>query len=269
MINNWVKLIEAKLNHWGVTIIKMLPNALMAIGAMIIFVIIARFLRKVFHNMLMKVSKSESISSLTSSVLYFIILVIGFLTALNILHLEKTVTSLLAGVGIIGLALGFAFQDLTSNFISGAFIVFKRPFDLGHTIESNGFLGKVEDIQLRATTIRTFAGLHVIIPNKDVFQKPIINYSLTERRRVEIEFPITNNLGATQLEELVTRAIAKNKTGHDVEEPEVYFTAMEEGKIKLYVSFWTKEIEPNDFIKVKHFAILNISNILKENKAYG
>ena len=106
-----------------------------------------------------------------SAIIYSLVIIIGLMTSLNIMNLDKTVSSLLAGVGIIGLALGFAFQDLTANFIAGAFMAFKRPFEVGHKIETNGFIGKIDHIHLRSTTMITDGGLYVIIPNKGHFSE--------------------------------------------------------------------------------------------------
>ena len=105
---------------------------------------------------------------------------------LSILQLDKAVTSILAGAGIIGLALAFAFQDIAANFISGIFISFRKPIKLGDVVKINDYMGKVEQINLRDTIILTFQGQMVIIPNKDVFQSPIENYSLLGRRRLDL-----------------------------------------------------------------------------------
>ena len=268
MIDKWIELVQTKLNKWGVEIVRMLPNFVLAIIVMLLFIFIARFIRRTSERFLFRVSKKASLSRLSAAALYFLFIVIGLMIALNILSLQKAVTSLLAGVGIIGLALGFAFQDLTANFISGVFIAFRRPFDVNHTIETNGFVGKVEDIQLRATTIRTFAGLHVSIPNKEIFQKPIINYSLTQRRRVEIEFAVPGALGASEIERIIKTAIANNIKNHDVEDADVYFSAIDDAKLKVFVAFWTNEIEPNAFMKVKHEAIVVLTSAFKESKVY-
>lgn len=269
MLEKWINLIESKLNKWGVEIVRMLPNLVLAVIVMIIFIVIARLVRKFSGKFLFRVSKKASLSRITAAFLYFVVVAVGLMTALNIMNLEKAVTSLLAGVGIIGLALGFAFQDLTANFISGIFIAFRRPFDVNHTIETNGFVGKVEDIQLRATTMRTFSGLNVSIPNKEIFQKPIINYTLTDRRRVEIEFAVPNNLGASEIERIIKTAITSNIKNHDVKDPEVYFSAIDDVKLKVFVAFWTNEIEPNAFMKVKHEAIVTLTSAFKDSKVYG
>lgn len=267
MIQDWFSIIEAKLNRWGVFIIKMLPNFLLAVLVLFLFIFLGKFVRRIIDKIILRISKSESISGLTSAFVYSIIVVVGIMMALNILKLDKAVTSLLAGVGIIGLALGFAFQDLTANFISGTFIAFKRPFEVGHVVETNGFVGTIEDIQLRATKMRTFAGLKVIIPNKDIFQKPIINYSLTSRRRIELEFLILNKGDVATIGSAVENALRANKNDNSIQEVEVYFTLIEDPKIRMYISIWTTHIEPNLFMQARHEAILIINKVLKENGA--
>jgi small-conductance mechanosensitive channel len=265
MIDNWFHIVESKLTRWLVAVIKMLPNFILAVLVMALFVILARWLKNVSERITRRLSKSESISGLTSAIVYSIMLIIGFMIALNILKLDKAVTSLLAGVGIIGLALGFAFQDLTANFISGAFIAFKRPFDVGHTVETNGFLGTIQNIRLRATTMKTVAGLHVTIPNKDIFQKPIINYTLTDARRIELEFMILNKGDLAAIQKTLTAALkADNKIF--VNEPEVYYSVIEDPKVKLYLSIWTKSIEPDQYLQAKDEVIKTVVKTLKEQQ---
>ncbi len=213
-------LIEDKLHRWWLYAIKMLPNFFLALVVLCVFFIAARILRKIAFKFVLRISKSISVSSLLSGMLYTFLLIGGVMSALDIMNLDKTVSSLLAGVGIIGLALGFAFQDITSNFISGAFIALKRPFDVGHIVETNGFTGIIEEIQIRSTTLRTSAGLHVIIPNKDIFQKPIINYSRTDARKVELEFLIPNTIDISFAEHTIRQAVLNASAAnefHDVE----------------------------------------------------
>ena len=264
MVNKWTDLIWGKLLRWGDYLVKMLPNFVLAVLVMLAFIFVAKLVRKLSARIVHRLSKSESVSSLTSAIIYTLVVAVGLMISLKILKLEQAVTSLLAGVGILGLALGFAFQDLTSNFISGAFIVFKRPFDVGHTVDTNGFVGTVEDIQLRATMIRTMAGLHVIIPNKDIFQKPIINYSLTQARRVELEFFISNIVGLREASEALLTAIDGLHDRGGQKDPEVYFSGIEEGKTKVYISFWTKRTVPDDFLKAKHEAVLAVTDTIRQ-----
>jgi small conductance mechanosensitive channel len=259
-------LIQDKLTRWWVFFVQMLPNFVLALLALGVFIFAARFIRRIAQRIALRLSKSESVASLVAGVIYAIVIVLGLMTALDIMKLEKTVSSLLAGVGIIGLALGFAFQDLTANFISGAFITFKKPFEIGHIVETNGFTGTIQEIRLRSTTLRTSAGLHVIIPNKEIFQKPIINYSRTEERRVELEFAIANTVDITFIEAEIKKALA---SAQSIKNAEVYFSAIEDPKIKINVSFWTENKEPREYMQARHQAILAIYHLFAQHKVYN
>jgi small conductance mechanosensitive channel len=136
-MENWITLVKQTLTAWMETFIKMLPNLVLAILVFVGFSYLAKFLRKLMYRLLLKVSHKPAISGLFSSIFYIFILFVGLFISLQLLHLDKTITSLLAGAGIIGLALGFAFQDLTANFISGVFIIFRKPFDVGNVIDTN------------------------------------------------------------------------------------------------------------------------------------
>ncbi len=265
----WSTIIEDKLTHWWEYGVDMLPNFLLAVIVISVFMIAAKLIRKFSAKFILNVSKNTSLSGLLSGVLYTVVVIAGLMTALDIMELNKTVSSILAGVGIIGLALGFAFQDLTANFISGAFIALKRPFDVGHTIETNGFLGTIEDIELRATTLRTSAGLHVIIPNKEIFQKPIINYSLTDSRRIELEFVVPHTVDANFTERIVREALQPMAPKDEHRGVEFYYTAIENPNMKINISFWTNSTEPRQFSKVKHRAIMLIYNTLRDHKIYA
>lgn len=261
--NKGVSLVFEKLERWWVAIIKMLPNFILAAIVLALFFVVARFTRKFSCRIIQRISKSESVGSLISIIIYALIIMVGFTTALNIMNLEKTVASLLAGVGIIGLALGFAFQDLTSNFISGVFMTFKRPFELGDKIDTNGFTGTVDHIQLRSTTLLTTAGLHVIIPNKDVFQKPIINYSRSESRRVELEFSVVNTTDLTYLETMLKKSLESIEGIKDVK---LFFTAIDDPKIKLTLSFAIDNRQQGGFMSQRHKAIVAIYKAFGDNK---
>jgi small conductance mechanosensitive channel len=253
-----IDLIGNKLNRWWLAGIKMLPNFFLALIVLAVFLFGARVIRKLTNRVVISFSKSESLGGLISLIVYALMLVVGLMMALDIMSLDKTVSSLLAGVGIIGLALGFAFQDLTSNFISGAFMAFKRPFEVGHKVETNGFIGIIDHIHLRDTTLRTTSGLHVIIPNKDIFQKPIINYTRSATRRIELEFSVPVTMDLNYVENIIRDAIKKIKSRSSIDDIEFYYTSIEDPRVKLQVSFRINNAEPKGFFIMRHKAITAI-----------
>jgi small conductance mechanosensitive channel len=260
----WTKLIFEKLERWATIFIKMLPNLILAVIVIALAYFIARLIRKIAYNVTMKISKSDSVSGVVSIILQYGFLFFAFTIALNILNLDKAVASLLAGVGIVGLALGFAFQDLSSNFISGLYMAFRRPFEIGDKVETNAFIGTIREIKLRSTTLTTTAGLHVIIPNKDIFQKPIINYSRSDSRRVELDFAFPNTIDLSAAESLIRDAI-EEVGKNSIREVDVFYTAIDDPKIKVTVSFEIDNTEPKGFMRHRHDAIMAIHKAFAEH----
>ncbi len=266
MNKGWTELIADKLHQWYITGVKILPNLVVALLVMIGFIFIARWGKLFMNRLLMRFSGTTNSRNLFSTIFYIILLFIGIFIALDILQLDKAVSSLLAGAGILGLALGFAFQDLSSNFISGIYITFKRPFEVGHTVETNGFLGNIEDIQLRSTVIRSFAGLHIMIPNKDIFQKPLINYSLTPFRRIELSVVIDANTDLERASRLAREAIEKAEYLFKEKSVEVYCTDFQDNSVKLAIWFWIDNHLPPGYMVARHDAIVRINQVFRENQ---
>lgn len=179
-------LIYAELSIWIRLAIRYIPKIAVALLLLVFFTFLSRWISRWMIRGLERVSSNVSLINLTAALIRVLVVAVGLFVALGVLGLDKTVTSLLAGAGVIALAVGFAFQDLTTNFISGAMIALARPIQVGDTVETNGYTGKVLDIKLRSIVIDNGQGQTVEIPSKDVFQKPITNYSRIGQRRIEV-----------------------------------------------------------------------------------
>ena len=114
-----INLITEKLETWFNEFVRLLPNILLAALILVIGIFAARIIRNFSAKYVKKISSNSALNSLFSSIIYVFLIGVTIFTALSILQLDKAVTSILAGAGIIGLALAFAFQDIASNFISG------------------------------------------------------------------------------------------------------------------------------------------------------
>ena len=250
-MSSYLDLILGKLEAWARGFFKLLPNLALSILVLIFFFVLARYVRKLSFRFFQKISRKQSISGLLSSILYFVILAIGLFICLGLLHLEKTISSLLAGAGIIGLALGFAFQDLTANFISGVFIILRKPFEVGHLVDTNGFIGIIEEIQLRSTAIRTVQGLHITLPNKDIFQKPITNYSLSNERRFDLQLKLPSKANLEGICNGIQQSLSKKDLFIDRKKIDVYCTNFDGEFITLEVWAWIDNHDPEKFVEIK------------------
>ncbi len=199
-LNEGLRLIYQQLAGWSKAGIIYLPRIGLALVVFLVFSFIARYFRRLVVRGFDRFSDNMSLINLTGTVSQTLVTAVGLFFALGILGLDKTVASLLAGAGVIALAIGFAFQDLTANFISGTIIALQRPIQVGDLVETNGFVGQVLTVKLRSIVLDNFAGQTIEIPSKDVFQKPIINYSRTGLRRIELNCGVSyiDDLGKAQ-----------------------------------------------------------------------
>ena len=114
------EILTKEMNKWYVNTVEGIPNFILAIVLILIFVAIAKVVKKLMGRVAIRMTRNRAVVGLFQTLSYFIVILLGVFIALGVLNLEKTVTSLLAGAGVIGLALGFAFQEIASNFVSGA-----------------------------------------------------------------------------------------------------------------------------------------------------
>jgi small conductance mechanosensitive channel len=230
--------IGVKLDRWWEAGMRMIPNLLVAILLLVAFRYIASYCGRLTSRLLGKASQNVGMVSLISAVTRIAIFMVGVFFALGVLGLDKTVTSLVAGAGVLALALGFAFQDLTTNFISGAFIVMQRPIEVGDVIETNGFMGKVKSIGLRSVKLDNFAGQVVEIPSKDIFQKPIVNFTHSGERRVQLLSHVSYQDNLEVVETLALKTIEAFSFLNKDKPVEFSFTRFTENSVEFQILFW-------------------------------
>jgi small conductance mechanosensitive channel len=254
-----------KVQGWIAAIITHLPNFIAAAVVLLVFWMAARIARRSADRLLDRVSMHRPVRNLITRALFLAVLAAGLFVALGILELDKTVTSMLAGVGILGLALGFAFQDIAANFIAGILISVRRPFSDGHLIESNGYMGVVDTIDLRATVVRTFQGQIVRIPNAEVFQSPLVNYSQSGNRRVDIPLGVSYADDLARAREVAIAAV-EDVPGRDASRDVVcFYTELGDSSINFTVAFWIEFGGQADYLGARSEAIIRLKTALDAN----
>ncbi|MDX2302098.1 MAG: mechanosensitive ion channel [Microscillaceae bacterium] len=254
-INKAYSLIFQKIEKWLLSLIEMLPNLVAAILILFIFTFVARLVRKLMQKYLGRISDKVTLNRLFANLVYMMMVLIGGFIALSALQLDRTVTSLLAGAGIVGLALSFAFQDIATNFISGIFLAFRSPFQIGDVVETSGYKGVVEKVDLRISAIRTFQGQMVYLPNKEVFQNPIINYSEMGKRRIDMLIGVAYGEDLQKVEEITKNAICKLDFILQSENVEVFFQEFAESSINFLLIFWVNYNTELEFLKQRSEAL--------------
>ena len=258
------ELLSGKVMGWARDFVLLVPNILVALAILIGFWLAAKLVRNVLLRILRRVSHSEQVNRILASAVFLLLLAIGTFVALGILGLQKTVTSLLAGAGIITLALGFAFQDIAANLMAGIYLSVQRPFRPGHIIETKDFFGVVKRIHLRWTEIRTQQGQVVLIPNKQVFENPIMNYSSTGQRRVDLRLGVSYGDDLEKARRVALRAIEGVSTRLPDKEVELFYEEFGESSINFVVRFWIEFSRQPDFLAAQSEAIERIKKAFDE-----
>lgn len=264
-ITKALNILTDKLQSWLESLTAMLPNFVVAVLVLVLFYFLAKVVKLVATKILKRFYDKPAIRNLFSTIAYIAVLTIGLMVALNVLHLKQTVSSLLAGAGIIGLALGFAFQDISANFISGILIAIRKPIQVGDIIKVGDFMGTVEEINLRVTIIRTFQGLHVFIPNKEIFQTPLINYTRTNERRIDLEVGVSYGDDLEKAKQLAIEAVRDKPWIKKGKEVNLFYTSFGDSSINFVLQLWIEYPDQPGFLEARSQTIMAVKKAFDDN----
>lgn len=264
-INEAYNLIAGKLEAWIDTLIQMLPNLAVALLVLIAFYVTGKLIRNAIGKLLSKVTNNRTIINLLETIVGVMIIGIGIFIALSILKLDGAVTSLLAGAGIIGLALGFAFQDIASNFISGIILSIRHPFGIGDIIETNDVYGTVQKMNLRNTILHTPQGQIVYIPNKSVFENVLRNFTSSGERRIDLACGISYGDDLEKARQVAIEAVKSLDNYYAQKGVEFYYDEFGGSSINFKIRFWVNFRSNPDYWSARSDAIMAITRKFDEN----
>lgn len=255
-----------KLDGWLDAIILKLPNIAMAIIVMLLFYFLAKAIRNLSKKYLLNKISQISIQTIIAKTIFLTIILIGFFIALGVLELDKVLTSILAGAGVVGLAVGLALQGTLSNTVGGVVLSFLPRIRINDYIETKDVSGFVSEISLRNIVLRKPDNNYVIIPNSKFVADSFTNYSLSERSRIAVKCGVGYESDLQTVEDIVTNLIKNNFEQKDSEEIEFFFTEFGDSSINFMVRFWIDMVKSKQVHAAKHKAIKLIrSEFNKEN----
>lgn len=251
-----------KLEGWFNTTIEYLPNFFLAILVLTTAYFIAKYVNKATKKLVDKKVQDQAVSSMFSRITAAVVVLAGLFLALGIMNLSKALTSLLAGAGVAGLAIGLALQGTLSNTISGIILSFRKKIQIGNWVETNGYSGEVIDINMKDFTLKEADNNIVVIPNKMILENPLKNYSLTTKMRVFLECGVGYESDLEKVESLTKSVIAN--TFDQVESPddvEFYFTEFGDSSINYLCRFWIDAESMLEKLRAKTKAIIEIKKV--------
>ncbi len=241
--NAFVLPLEATLKR----IISFVPRLIVACVLFLLFYGLATLIRKTLRRSLEHLPHlPTSIRILIARSVYIVVLLFGAMVALSAANVD--VTALIASLGVAGFALGFAFKDILENFIAGILLLFSRPFEIGDQVTLGSFEGTVTDIEIRTTTIRTYADERVAIPNSKIYSNAVINHTALGKRRYMVAFDTSLTADAKQVETEALRAVTQNESVARDPAPFIRMASVDSGNdiLTWHLFYWgapTKAVE--------------------------
>lgn len=250
---------------WGNSLAGNLPSIILALVFVVLFFIFAQISKKVAYRMLNRVSKNAAINRLLGTFTALAVMLIGIIVALKILGLNTALTSLLAGAGIAGIALGFAFQDLGANLIAGITVAVQKPFNVGDLVKVDKYFGTVKSINLRITELETLQGETIYIPNKSIMANPIQDYTGLGVRRVDLKLGVSYAEDLEKTRKVILGALNKVDSLQSDRPVEVFFEKFDDYSINLLAYFWINFEKQLDYRKARSDAMMEIKKAFNEN----
>jgi small conductance mechanosensitive channel len=212
------------------------PNLIMAIILFFLFLVANKLVQQGLASFLKKTKLEKEATDLLLTGARISLYVFAFLTIAD--QLQINIKSLLAGVGFIGLALSFAAKDTASNIISGIVIIIDRPFKEGDWVQLGSMHATVSKIRLRTTVLTTFNNETVVVPNQQISQERIINFTINPKIRVKIPIGIAYKENIDQARIVLLETI-KNDTGILLDPPPIVIVSdLGDSSVNLQLRFW-------------------------------
>lgn len=230
---------EEILNTIRGLIIEYAPRLAASIAVLIIGLWVISLIGGAFSRMLDKRNVDPSLKPFLKGIATGMLKVMLFLSVLGMLGIEMT--SFIAVLGAIGLAIGLAMSGTLQNFAGGVVILLIKPFKAGDFIEAQGHFGTVDQIQIFYTILKTPDNRTVILPNGDMSKNALVNFTAEPKRRVDLTFGIGYGDRIEQAKEVLLEIIRNdNRILNEPEEPFIAVSALADSSVNLIVKLWVK-----------------------------
>jgi len=218
----------------------LLPQIVVALFVIFITWLLARLARGVMNRAFKRTRLRPSLKELLTLLLSILVWVVGGMVAAVIVFPGLTPASMLAGLGIGSVAIGFAFKDIFENFLAGIIILFRREMRIGDHIECEGIEGQVDRIAIRESHIRQTDGQLVIVPNAILFKNPVTVRTDRNVRRVTIICGVAYDEDLDAARQVIADAVAACSTVRQGDLPiQVFAQEFADSSINFEVTWWT------------------------------
>lgn len=251
-----------KINQMGRDFMALLPNLLFGLIVFVVFIFIARGVQSGVERLVANRHQSQSLKLLLSRLSYVAALVLGILVTVTIMVPSFTPASLISALGVGGVAIGFAFKDIFQNFLAGVLLLLTEPFKLNDQITYKDFEGTVETIQTRATTIKTYDGRRVVIPNAELFINVVTVNTAYDMRRLQYDVGIGYGDDIAQARQLILEALREVEGVLTEPAPEALVVDLAGSSVNLRARWWINPPRRADIMGAQDRVLEAIKNKL-------
>lgn len=250
-----------KVNAMVAGVIALLPNILIGVIVFIIFWLVGKTLRRFIRDRTRHRS-TRNVGLVLGRLLQGAMLILGFLVAATIIFPSFQPADVLATLGIGGVAIGFAFKDILQNFLAGILILLTEPFELDDQIIFKSYEGTVENIETRATTIRTYDGRRVVIPNAELFTNAVTVNTAYDNRRLEYDIGIGYGDDIARAKAIILETLNQCQEVLAQPEPEALVVELAGSSINIRARWWIKPPYRADVMASTDWVLERICNNL-------
>lgn len=253
-------------NHILQQMISRIPYLVIASLVFVIFWVLSIFFKKAVTRILGSRKHHQNLVTVFRRVGSALILFLGFMVAMIIAVPSFTPGKLIGALGIGSVAIGFAFKDIFQNLLSGILLLLSEPFRIGDQIISGNFEGTVEDIQIRATTIRTYDGRKVVIPNSQLYTSPMTVNTAYSQRRLEFDVGIGYENNIIDAQRVILSVLKAAPTVSKLAEPSVIATALADSSVVLRVRWFIDDGTQTNRVASINEVIILVKEALEEGE---
>ncbi|MEG5017371.1 MULTISPECIES: mechanosensitive ion channel family protein [unclassified Microcoleus] len=216
----------------------MLPNIVLALIVFAIFYFVGRQIKRVVRRVTRKHHQARNLGLVLGRLAQSLIVLVGLFISLSIVIPTLKAGDLVQLLGISGVAIGFAFRDILQNFLAGILILLTEPFRIDDQIVFKNFEGTVENIETRATTIETYDGRRIVIPNAELFTNTVTVNTAFDKRRMEYDISIGYGDDIDHAKQLILEAVYSLKEVLKAPAPDVLAMELTESTVNIRVRWW-------------------------------
>ncbi len=243
--------------------VRSLPNIAVAIVLLIVTWVVARVIRRVLGRALKAARVRNALIELAQTLANIGVWIFGILITMSVLFPSVKPSSILAALGVGGIAVGFAFKDIFENFLAGVMILLRKPMRLGDFIECEGVEGKIEEILIRDTYVRQNDGQLVLLPNAMLFKNPVYIRTEKELRRYEIVAGVAYDADVDEAREVIRKAVADVDVVSRDKPIDVFAREFNSSSVDFTVRWWT-DSEQREMHQSRDKVIASVKRALDE-----